>query len=373
MTARPGIPSALNWRFTAALCLHALACLFFAETGASGPFVWSQLFFSGVIAFVVATTICWQWRLFGDPTRLANLVPHVAFFLSGMFFVNRLFAKTDYSLLDQVVAAARGLARSVVSWFPQVVFDILHSPGIAVLFLGVCLALVFRRVWALGFLLLVLLVAVLLAMSGDDFRNPVAFLLGLACMVGALGLQNSDPLARSFWSRVHDRLKGDAVLRADAELKVRLLKRLWELERPLGEMECVGVVSRALGMKADTPEARQITGHVVMQMVLQDQLAIVLQDQAGVRLALRPDLASSSRIDWLAAAASIPKALLMALIALVWVVSPIDLIPDATPVLGSLDDATVAVLSTLNLIQALRGTGDGEPGIGVFPHLPWRP
>ncbi len=349
-----GVYSHWHWRFPVALGLHALACVLLAETGARAPFAWSQFLFSALIAFVIVTTLCWQWRLFGDPRRPANALLHVAFFFSAMFFVNRLFQRSDHaSATDRAADLAEGAVRTLVGWIPPVVFDVLHSPGAAVLFLGVALALSLRRRPAIGLLAFVLLLAVVLSVTGPDFGDVGWFVAGLLALGGALLLQRDDPVRRRFWTLVTRRFRGDPALRADLELKTRLLMRLEELRRPVTERECMGVVSRALGMEASSPQTATIARRIVQALVEQDHLAVIIQNQSGSGLALNAEVFIEASDDAFAYVAAVPKALVVLFIALLWVISPVDALPDFMPVLGVLDDVVVGVLGVGAFFQTL--------------------
>ena len=53
-------------------------------------------------------------------------------------------------------------------------------------------------------------------------------------------------------------------------------------------------------------------------------------------------------------AAEVPRLLFALFFALLWIVSPVDLIPDAIPFFGTLDDAAVAILAALSCGRTLR-------------------
>ena len=180
-------------RRLAALGLHFVACLFFAETGLAGRFVPAQSLAALAIAFVVATTLCWQWRLFGDPRRPLDLAGHLAFFASLFFLVSRLYVKNPASttFLDRL----SDLAKWSAGWLggiPPQVFDVISSPGVALLFLARVLALALPRATALGALGGIAVVTLALTVTAPTFTNPGTLLLGAAALAVALWLQHDD-------------------------------------------------------------------------------------------------------------------------------------------------------------------------------------
>lgn len=332
-------------RKLAALGLHFVACLFFAETGLAGRFVPAQALAALAIAFVIATTFCWQWRLFGDPRRPLDLAGHLAFFASLFFLVSRLYVKNPASatLLDRISDFAKWGA-GWLGGIPPQVFDAISSPGVALLFLAVCLALALPRSMALGALGAVAVVTFALTVTGPTFTNPGTLLLGVLALGVALWLQHDDAGERDYWSRFLALCEHDPAVRGDLELKMRLLRRMRDEGRPLTEGECLGTVATALVCEPEDVRARTALARVANQLVRLDALSALYDGPGGKALTLRPNPRPP---DAFAQLANLPKLIVIALIAVVWILSPIDLLPDSTPLIGNLDDIAVALLSAV--------------------------
>ena len=101
---------------------------------------------------------------------------------------------------------------------------------------------------------------------------------------------------------------------------------------------------------------------VAKQMVYQDSLAEI-SDHGGTKaLSLNPALfAAVDGDDPWSYIARMPKVLIVLLIATLWILSPIDLIPDALPVFGVLDDISVALLG-FSMIRRRLPHQDRKPG-----------
>lgn len=374
MNKQKGITSVLQWQFIAAFCLYFLSILFFAEIGKQG-FKWSQLTFSAFIAFVIITSLCWQWRLLGDPRRVANFILHMAFLISCVFFVNRLFVKESIlisdifgaesgSVFDGFVNTLELLSRKIVSWIPAVIFDALRSPGVAILFLMVTLSLSLKRRTAIALLILSLFISSVFCIHNSPSRESwLWFFAGVISLGTAIYLQADDPDKRRFRTTIISRLKDDPALRADLELKMRLLKRIYEQQRPLRQVECLGIVSRALGMETESPQAREITRRIADNLVHQDHLAKYAEDRGEKTLGMNPEEFRQGEPDGFAMIAIMPKTIIFVIFAFIWIISPVDLILDATPIFGVLDDVIVGtlgfntVLQTATGIQLVKGQG----------------
>ena len=339
-------------RTLTAIGLHFLACLFFAETGLAGRFVPAQMLAGLAIAFVVTTTLCWQWRLFGDPRRALDLAGHGAFFCSIFFLIGRLYVRNPASatLLDKIGGLAKWGA-GLLGGIPPQVFDAISSPGVALLFLAVCLALALPRMAGLAALAGVAMVTLALCVTAPAFTNPGTLLLGALAFALALWAQHDDPAEREYWARVVLHCEHDPAVRGDLELKVRLLGRIRAEGRPLTEGECLGAVATALDCEPEDARARTALARVAGQLVRRDALATLYSGPDGKALAARTGPAVA---DTFALIAGVPKLLLIALLALAWILSPIDLIPDSTPFFGNLDDIAVALLSAYVAAQNFR-------------------
>ncbi|MBI3881538.1 MAG: DUF1232 domain-containing protein [Verrucomicrobia bacterium] len=79
-------------------------------------------------------------------------------------------------------------------------------------------------------------------------------------------------------------------------------------------------------------------------MVRSDGLVVMQDDSRGRTLALNPDLYTTPT-DTFAMIAVVPRTICVLAVAVLWVLSPIDLIPDSLPGIGMLDDTVVTLLS----------------------------
>ena len=52
-----------------------------------------------------------------------------------------------------------------------------------------------------------------------------------------------------------------------------------------------------------------------------------------------------------------PRNVIIALIGIIWVVSPLDFVPDALPFVGVLDDTAIALLTMKNILTSQRKNG----------------
>ncbi|MEP4076995.1 YkvA family protein [Haloferula sp.] len=330
----------------------------------------AQPLMSVLISFVITGTFCWEWKVFGNPGKIARFIAHLLLGTSLFFMINALFAENPQK--DDLLGNVLGLAEKAVSFIASTpiitsFFDVLSSPGIAVLFLITCLAFsIPRRDAAVGLFAAAAIVVVVFGMMGDAMAKPGFFLLGMILLALGCWVLYEDRERAIFWERVGQRLGDDPALRGDTELKIRLLKQFLVTRTPESSRACCGLISRTLGVDPDEPDAKQVTLRVVRQMIEQDRVAVLTYPDGIAALAPHPDLSNTNNSDiWSAVGRSI-KLLVVALIALIWVLSPVDLIPDQIPLLGVIDDVLVALLGAGAIRQGFVGWRKSQ---GVLTHL----
>ena len=93
-----------------------------------------------------------------------------------------------------------------------------------------------------------------------------------------------------------------------------------------------------------SPDAlRAAASRLLADLVEHRRILIFRADRNGVRLEPAAEL---TEVDSpLAGIAVVSRLIFVTLFALLWIISPLDLIPDAIPFFGALDDATVAILA----------------------------
>jgi hypothetical protein len=339
-----GIRSLADWRFWAVMALHIAAWLLLLETGSPRPLDFTRGVPSLAVAFLLAATVAWHWKLLGDPTRPHQFLAHLALLLSLFLLVVRLQtrARPNLSVLEAIAAYGKWAAE-LLGTFPTSLIDVLASPATALFFVATCFALALRRPYAIAVLTLLAVVALALAVGRDDFGARPPFFAGLALLGLACWLQYENADERAFWQAVLGRLASDPAPRGDLELKIRLLRRLRQENRPLTDAECLGTFERALDRTEDDPALRATSVRILRQMVRSDGLVQIHETAAGRVLALNPELTRHAT-DTFSLIAIVPRTICILLVALVWILSPIDILPDSLPVIGVLDDVLVGLL-----------------------------
>jgi hypothetical protein len=133
---------------------------------------------------------------------------------------------------------------------------------------------------------------------------------------------------------------------------LRLVTRAWEDGR-LGEATAEGLVREAY---RDVPGADDRVVHDATRALVQDLVTTyglldIRHNAEGIFLV--PPSEAELENDILDQAARFPRLLIVFLLALAWVCMPIDMIPDAVPIFGAVDDVVMMSLATTPLGQIL--------------------
>ena len=105
--------------------------------------------------------------------------------------------------------------------------------------------------------------------------------------------------------------------------------------------------------KMTPADLQLIAGEVLQRMVYEYDLVVVRGDAEG--LFLQPNALLRCHDSLLTQLAVFPRVVLALVAAVVWVLLPIDLVPDSLPFLGMLDDVTVAIFSGIVLRNSVEG------------------
>ena len=359
-----GISGFRSWRFWLVLALYLAGFLLFARDPfflRGGVFSYQQGMVTLLLAFVITASLCWEMMLFGPP-RGANLLLQFAMCLPAFLFIARITALPSAPPADigVIAVAAQGLGKfrdwlgigKLLEFIPFWIRDLFANWQVTLFFLTVMGALSFRKL-AVRVSLLTLLIAVELFAVFSTGAVPSGFLIGGAlCLFAGMGLQFSRCDRTIYYGNVVDRLAAGPC----DEAALRSILRIAAMGREDGRVSEDSVRRIVKSEYAAFGEfspaelhgiAAELTGRIL------GEYRIMRLDGSGEGLFLIPEERLSHCDTLLGGLAVWPRVILTVAVAVVWVLLPVDLIPDSIPFLGTLDDATVTILSSIVLRNAL--------------------
>ncbi len=325
-----------------------------------GNLTWDtfHLFMPACIAFIVVTTLAWDYRLVGDPRRLHCLALHAAFFVSMIFLLNRLMSLADFSPAATGNASVQSFVLGWIQDMPYMgtmfgVFDVaLKWLGFALVMLMVSGAIMFppRVAASLLFIFGLLLATIAVGRNFDATVWPL--LAGLLLLYGAFLLQRVDSRRSWFWNQVAERLSRSGPRPGmDMRIKKALLRELGE-ERSLTAAQIRGLVAGQLNVASNSPALIPVCDRITDQLVNHDHIAESRDGFAGWRCVLA---LPEEEPDFFTTCARTVRVLLTLGFCVIYILSPIDFIPDATPVFGVADDMILGGIGLLSAVHTLYG------------------
>lgn len=348
--------------WVAAVAYCAAMPLFFASGVTWDSF---QTVMPFLISFIVVATLAWDFRLVGDPNRPACLTLHALFTVSSVFLLNRLMTAGAFAADAAAEAAGSGFLSGLwdagvemasaipgIGWLSAGASFLLDWVGYAVILFFVAGAVIFPRRVAAS--LLFVFGLIFLAVSVGQNLNPTLWSLGLGLllMTVAFAVQLADEKGARFWSRVASALRyAPPAPTVDMDIKLALLRLLRE-KKSLGEKQIRSLIASRLGVRPDDPRVPPVCIRIAEQLSARDGLAESRDGGEGWRFVLS---VPEDPADFFALTARVIRIALTLAFSVIYILSPIDIIPDPTPVLGVADDmllGTVAILSTVRTIYA---------------------
>ena len=347
-----GIKSFRDWRFylVAFLLAGSLFCLLYDPFfNVYGEFVYRQGVVVLLLALTIAASFLWETPIFGKPAG-ANLLLQAFGIAPFSLLLARLCAADGKSSRELAApdftgfwGSMSGALSQALNIVPAWIRELFSNWPVLVLFLLVLGILCLRRI-ELRTGAIVLVLTVLFAQQID--RGNVAWLTGAALLLAAaLSFMFSRYDQASYFENVTKRLRRSGTLTPE-ELRsiLRVMEQLSRKKRLSdGNFRQIVKDAYAADRQYSENELDLISGELAKRMIHTHDLVWLRNDTEGIFLYPDPQLFRDDNL--LAAVAILPRVVFVSLFGLLWVIMPIDLIPDGVPLVGTLDDIAVMALS----------------------------
>ena len=346
----PGVAGVVDPKWIAvALCYIAAIALMGQDPWYGDKyFTYNQGIFVGILAVLLVAGFCWEIYLLGRPGGI-NLVLHCLLILPVALLIGRIAGlppepEVSYGLLGQFKEYVGHLkdASGIENVLPLWIQDIFRNPSILLLIFFTSVAFTQKKA-ARRFALVAVafLIPAMQALTHDP-RPSIAFGLGFAAMLAGIALQFSkygDIIGQqNILSRlvaVDDRL--------ELKCSLRIAKQTIE-DGFITEDGVLAMVQREYSTQlAPDPRAvRGIAQAISHRLVREHRILELRGDERGFFLMPYEGL---FKIESLFDEISVwIRKIIITGIAIIWLISPIDLFPDSVPVLGAIDDALIALV-----------------------------
>lgn len=351
-----GVASFTSLRFFIVLLLYLAALVvlaldpFFQK---SGIFVYRQGIVTIFFAFVITAALNWELLLFGRASG-GNLLLQVMQLPPLTLLLSRLIAVPASPLiknpslgekLKQFVRAADRELFNITEAIPEWIRDLFANWRISLCFILILMILSCRNIRVKIALLICMMVLLLASALQAAGQFPLYLVGGAVLLAAGYVIQFCRYDRVVYFENAIRRIARpgscDSLL---TSVMLAVLSDFYETGRVskqqlLQQVQAVYAHEQAL----NGSDLQLIAGEIVRKMVYQFNLAEVHSNADGEFLAPQPGLFRYDNL--LGMIAVVPRIILTLAFCLLWILFPIDLIPDGIPVFGVLDDMTVTLIS----------------------------
>jgi hypothetical protein len=311
-------------------------------------FTYNQGIFVGILAIMIVAGFCWEIYLLGRPGGI-NLVLHCLLIVPTALLIGRIAGlppapEASYGLLGQLKNYIVSIkdAGGIESILPVWIQDIFRNPSILLLIFFTSVAFTQKKASRRFALVVVAFLVPVMQTLSHDPRPSISFGLGFAAMLAGIALQFSkygDIIGQqNVLSRLHavdDRL--------ELKCSMRIAKRTVE-DGFITEDGVLAIVQREYSkqFELDPLAVRGIAQAISHRLVREHRILELRGDERGFFLIPYEAL---FKIESLFDEISVwVRKIIITGIAVIWLISPIDLFPDSIPFLGAIDDALIALV-----------------------------
>lgn len=364
-----GVAALTAPRFFAVLLLYVGALIVFARDPFfqnNGIFVYRQGIVTVFFAFVLTASLNWEMLLFGRVSG-ANLLLQLMQLPALTLLLARLTAfpsepmgpkgmvRKFFQFLQTVDQEAFNFTGSVPAW----ISDLFSNWRISLCFMLILFFLSFRNLQ----LKLGLLLSVLVILFGSAAAGGLSIWLigGTLLLIAGYSFQFCRFDRVIFFENAVRRIARsgpcDSMLSSVLFAVLSVFYENGRVSRPQLLQLVQSVYAEKYPLQGN--DLQLIASEIVRKMVYQYGLAEVHSSGDGEFLAPNPRLFRYDNLLGMAAVA--PRILMTAAFAILWIMLPVDLVPDGIPLFGVLDDAAVALISGFALQKALPAFRSSAP------------
>jgi len=321
-------------------------------------FTYNQGIFVGILAILLVAGFCWEVYLLGRPAGI-NLVLHCLLVVPVALLIGRIAGlptvpEASNGLLGQLKDYVTALkdAAGIGSILPVWLQDIFRNPGILLLIFFTAIAFTQKRAGRRFALVVVAFLVPMMQTLSHDPKPTLVFGLGSIAMLVGIILQfnNYGDIVgqQNVLSRLHavdDRL--------EYQCSLRIAKHTIE-DGFITEDGVMAVVQREYGRQGDLDSLaiRGIAQAISHRLVREHRILELYGDERGFFLIpcsaiLKVESLFGEIAVWI-------RKIIITGIAVIWLLSPIDLIPDSIPVLGAVDDALISLVGAAQWLDTIK-------------------
>lgn len=357
----PGTVGASGLKLPFIFLAYTLAIGFMARDPWFGEkrFYWNQGVFVILISYLVVTTLAFEWNLLGR-VRGLNLLLQLYLVAPLSLLFGRLASRPTETpdgkgLLGKAAESVKGFLGETMGFadvLPAWLIEPFATPATALFLIGICIALSYGAVRTRLALLVMLIAAFAFSNFASVDRPSPTFYLGVLCLITGLILH---------YHNVNNTIRQEQALRRMTDVEdelerrccLRIIQRVLE-DEVLNERGAFETVRRHYEGRARSAQEVALCARTVVNRLVNEHGILSIQGSSE-GLLLLPSANLNVQESLLSQLGLWPRTIILALIALIWLILPLDAVPDTIPFVGLLDDAAILLLGGMPLFQRVAG------------------
>ena len=354
-----GIHSFGQWKFYIVVLLYmgSLGCLahdpFFLD---HGHFIFArQNLITIFLAYVIGASFCWEHPMFGKSSG-ANFLLQCLMMVPLALFLARILVQPPSDTifmewLNKAIDIIKGTVLYPENIIPEWILHLFKNWKLSLFTILVAIGLSFRKLQlrisaVLAFLVTPFAIAIT---KGGELHWMV---IGLILLLAGLSLQFCRYDRIIYYENVSRHLIAEGGDKTMINLITKIMVQLEE-RQSITEKNILVLVHneyQKAGVFTET-EYRLIAAELMQLMIYKYNFITVQNDINGLVVKANPVLWNNDHL--LTEITVIPRVIVIALLMICWIITPVDIIPDAVPFLGVFDDVVVALFSSMALKETL--------------------
>jgi len=357
----PGTVVASSLKLPFILLAYTLAIGFMAMDPWFGEkrFYWNQGVFVILIGYLVMATLAFEWNLLGR-VRGLNLLLQLYLVAPLSLLFGRLASRPTETpdragLLGKATESVKEFLGETVGFadvLPAWLIEPFATPATALFLVGACIALSYGAVRTRLALLVMLVAAFAFSNFASLDRPSPTFYLGVLCLITGTVLH---------YHNVNTTIRQEQALRRMTDVEdelerrccLRIVQKVLE-DEALNERGAFETVRRHYEGHAQSAQEVALCARTVVNRLVNEHGVLSVQGSSE-GLLLTPSANLNVQESLLSQLGMWPRTIILALIALTWLILPVDAVPDTIPFVGLLDDAAILLLGGMPMFQRVAG------------------
>ncbi|MDA0841955.1 MAG: YkvA family protein [Planctomycetota bacterium] len=323
-------------------------------------FSWNQGVFVILVSYVIVTTIAFEWNLLGRSRGFNLLLQFLLIAPFSIMFGRIVSRPTDpeaaKGLLGEAIYTVKdflSMATGVKDIIPGWMLEPFATPGTAIFMVLVCVALSYGTIRTrVGMLVLVITIS-FVSTIGSDAPPSFQFYWGLGFLILGVALHIHNVNATVQQEQALKRLR-DVDDELERKCSLRILCKVLEDGR-MNEKGAFETVRRHYQGHAQSAEEIALCARSIINRLVNEHGVLAIRGSAEGSF-LVPSSGLSVQESIFSQLGSWPRCVLLGFLAFVWLILPLDAIPDSVPFVGLLDDAAIVLLGASPLAQKVMQT-----------------